>query len=612
MSLLPIAINPGIYSEASPRTAVGRFKNGSNVRFFKSNPEKLGGWVKYIATSMLGICRSLLSWQTLSFQDILALGTNLKLYLSDSVSFFDITPIAESGTLGTDPFSTTDGSAEVTVTDTGHGRSVGDFVNFTGADTVGGLDMNAGWVIDTVPDDDTYTFIHDSEATATETGGGDAVDYAYEITTGPQDSILGTGWGAGGWGSGTWGTARVSQFLTIARIWSLVNWGEDLVASPVDREIYIWQASGGTDTRATLISEAPSQNRRVILSPQLRILVSCGSHDGTNPDPMLIRWSDSEDYTDWTPSPTNAAGDKRLDNGSQIITALLSRDEIVVITDTTVYSMTLSGDNLIFNFADKGQVASLTGPNAACDVNGVVYAMGRGTFWTYDGSVKILPCDVQSKIFENINIVQAAKCVVGRNKSKNEILIFWPSKNAQEVDKVAGFNYEDGTWWVGDDPWNFTALLDQNVFGDVPMAAKPSGNNSYLCQTEVGHDADVDPLPYFLETYDMEIPASSSVLTGASTGSGEIIERFARFFPDYAYRDGAPVIIGNHKFSVKARKYPVGQQMVKGPKSFNVSTLRLDMHMRARQIALRWEGNELGNDISLGQWRVDGSPAGRR
>lgn len=612
MTLPSITIQPGLYTESSARGAVGRYKAGSNVRFFKGNPEKLAGWTKYIATVVLGICRSIISWQTLSFQRLIGLGTHLKLYLSDGVAFFDITPLAESGTLGTDPFTTTLSSAEVEVTDTGHGRIVGDFVNFSGATTVGGLDMNGNWLIDTVVDADHYTFTHDALASANATGGGAAVNYGYEIDPGGINSVLGTGWGAGGWGSGTWGTPRTSTFLAIARIWSLVNWGEDLIASPVDQPIYIWVAATGENARAVIITNAPAQNRRVVISPQLRILISAGSHDGTNADPMLIRWSDSEDYTDWTPSPINAAGDKRLDNGSQIIAALLSRDEIVLITDATLYSMTLSGDDLIFSFADKGQVASILGPNAACDVNGVVYVMGRGIFWTYDGSVKILPCDIHSTIFNNINLEQAAKVVVSRNKTKSEVLFFWPSANSDEIDKVGGFNYEDSTWWEGDDPWNFTALMDQNVFGDAPFAAKPSDGNTYLCQTEIGVDADVNPLPYFLETFDMEVPAIANQLTGQVQGSGEVIERFKRLLPDFALRNGVPVIVGNHYLTLKGRKYPQGKQFVKGPKRFTKDTIHLDIHMRARQIAIRWQGNELGNDISLGTWRADSEKEGTR
>lgn len=610
MALDTIGLQPGIYTEATGRTSVNRYKDGLNVRSFEGRMEKLAGWIRVIATTFQGICRSMLGWTTLSFEALVALGTHEKLYLTDANSFFDITPVDAAGTLANNPFGTINLSTTVTVTHIAHGRSVGDHVEFTGAAVVAGLDLNAEFVIDVVPDADHYTFEAPIAANATvAAGGGAAVDYVYDIPVGQQDSVLGVGWGAGGWGVGTWGSPRTSSILTIARIWALVNWGEDLIASPVDSAIYIWLASGGTNTKAVLISvNAPIQNRRVILSPQLRILVSAGSHDGSSPDPMLIRWCDSEDYTDWTPTATNLAGDKRLDNGNQIIGALLSRDQIAIFTDTTVYSMTLSGDDNVFAFADNGETNGLMGPNAACDVDGVIYVMGTGYFYTYDGSVKALPCDVHKRVFDNINLLQTAKVYCARNKNRKEVIWFYPSAGSTECDLGVGYNFEDATWALYAAPFIRTAYIDNNPFSSLPFAAGPSGSDSLLYQQETGLNADGAALPYNMTTWDLELGAYASVVgQDASTGAGQIMQKWTRIFPDFER------LTGNHTLTLTGLKYPQGDTpIVKGPKTFNPSSKRIDMHMRARQIAATIAGNEIGNDIAMGGWRVDDRPQGQR
>lgn len=602
MTLTPIQIQPGLYTETTGRTAVSRWKDGFNIRFFKGNPQKLRGWVKAIAASMQGICRSIIAWTTLSFQRLLGFGTHEKLYLSDGVTFFDITPLDDSGTLGANPFTTTNLSDVVEVSDTAHARDVGDHVTFAGATTVGGLDMNAEWVVDTVIDADHYTFIHDALASASATGGGSAVTYAYDIPPGTQSSVLGSGWGAGGWGTGTWGTPRVSDVLTLARIWSLVTWGEDLIASPLSGAVYVWIAANGTETRASLITQAPAQNRRIGLSPQLRILISFGSHDGTNPDPMLIRWCDSEDYTDWTPSVVNLAGDKRLDNGNEIVSAILSRDEFAIFTDQTLYSMYLTGDNLVFGFQDKGHTVGLAGPNAAVDINGVVYAMGRGEFFTYDGQIEHLPCDVYTRVFGNMNVDQAAKIYCARNKTRNEVIWFYPSASSDEPDMAVMLNYDDNSWSLGDAHFARTAWLDETPFSELPYATAPTStgsSDSYVYSQETGVDADGAVLPYSLSSYDLE-------LTDESGNPGNSLWKFKRLFPDFK------TIVGNHFVTLTGRKKPNDVDIVKGPMPFGATVTHIDGHLRARQISITIAGAEVGNDIEIGGWRADAAQMGER
>lgn len=613
MELLPsLTLQPGVYTEGADRDVIGRWKLASNVRFFKGNPEKIGGWVKQIATPFAGVCRAMLAWTTLTFSRFCALGTSSKLYLTDSTSFFDITPLDSSGTLGTNPFTTTTGSTVVSVADTAHDRQTGDYVHFSGATNVGGVVMNGEFIVTTVVDDDHYQFDAGTAASSGATGGGASVAYQYEIHVGLVDSIFGSGWGMGTWGSGTWGTPRVSGRLQLARIWSLTNWGEDLLASPINMPIYVWTASSGTNARAVLISEAPAQNRRILVSAQLRVLISLGSHDGTDPDPMLIRWSDSEDYTNWTPDITNLAGDQRLDDGNEIIAALLSRNEIVVITDTTVWSMTLTGDDLVFAFDSKGQTAGLIGPNGAVDVNGTVYCMGRDQFYTYDGQVKELPCDVYSKVFGDpdnpgLNYTQAAKVFAVWNPIKAEVIWFYPGPASQEVDRCVGISTTDSTWWLG--TMDRTAWISRHPFSDqirVPLgtAVTPAGN--FLYDQETGVDADGAPLPYFAQSYDAELTSSSNVLTGVVTGQGQNVYRIKRIIPNFIR------LAGQHFAQITGRKWPNDPPIVRAMVPFGPQVRHIDSHLRARQISVMIGSNALGADISIGGWRVDENRGGFR
>lgn len=605
-------IQPGIYTESSDRTATGRWKDGSNVRFYKSNPEKVRGGVKQIATSFFGVCRAMLAWTTLTASRFAALGTSAKLYLSDMDAFYDITPFSSTGTL-TNPFTTMNTLTTILMTHVAHGRSVGDHVYFSGATAVGGVLINGEYIVTVVPDANHYQFDSGIVATSGATGGG-TVTFQYEIPVGQVDTILGQGWGVGGWGLGTWGTARTIAVVTIARVWSLVNWGEDLIASPVGAPMYVWVAGNGTNTRAVLITQAPAASRRVLVSPQLRIAISFGSHDGASPDAMLLRWCDSEDYTNWTPDITNLAGDKRLDNGSEIITAISTRTEIAIVTDSTVYGMTMTGDDLVFSFDDKGAISGLMGPNAAVDVNGTIYGMGLGSFWTYDGTVKELQCDVQTRVFGEadapaVNYTQSAKVFADWNKRKSEVIFFFCSAGSTEIDSCVGVSTVDQTWWLG--TVACTAFLSKHPFKDkfnVPLgcAVSPADGLNYLYMRETGLNEDGVAMPYFLESYDLEVGSISNALSGSYRGQGENTWKWTRLFPDFVR------LAGNHYAVLKSRRFPNGKQRVTGPVRFGEKVRHIDRHIKGRQIAFRIYSNQLDTDISVGGWRADAEILGDR
>lgn len=592
--LVPLVIEPGIYTEASDRSALRRYKAGLNIRFFKGLAEKIGGWTKFISDyTFTGICRALLSWTDLTLSGWLALGTHLKLYLSDGTVYYDITPIIASGTLGANPFATTSGSSVVTVTDVAHGLAVDQRVHFSGAAAVATLDMNAEWVVDTVPNVDSYTFIHTGTANATTTGGGAAVAYEYELDPGLESSVD-PGWGSGTWGSGTWGTPRIGLGAIQARTWSLDNWGEDLIACPYRGGIYVWVAADGAAIRAQLITQAPAQSLFAYVSEKDRHLIAFGCTDPLTSvlDPMLIRWCDAEDYTLWVPAETNSAGDKRLDRGNKMVFVAKSRGQFVIVTDKTLFTMAFSGSAFIFDFIGEGETIGGIGPNCGVDIGGVLLYMGRGQFVKFTGQIEEFKCDVQSFVFTEdadrgflgINRLQAAKFYSARNKSKNEVIWFYCSASSDEIDRCVGYCYETGneSWWLGS--VSCTAFLDENTFSEMPIGTHA---DHYLYVHEDGVDAGGAGLEYSLETYDLE------------TGSGSQMMLIKRLLPDYRR------IVGrNHTATVRGRKEPNGRLMSRATR-FGSQSRWVYAKMRARQISIKLGSNAVGDDISFGIWRYE-------
>ncbi len=241
MKKVPLKTQPGIVKTESPYSQPGRYVDGDKVRFLRGQVEKIGGWTKYSATAFVGKCRKMHSWDDLARNNYLAGGTHCKLEVFGSTGTkTDITPFKSTGTLAADPISTINGSSVVTIGHTSHGVSAaGDTVVFSGATAVGGLTVDGAYVVQSIVDINNYTIDAATNATSTATGGGASVVYSYELGCGPEDTTTGGGWGVGGWGQGTWDTARTNlDFVQVARTWSLVNYGANLLAMPVDGSLY--------------------------------------------------------------------------------------------------------------------------------------------------------------------------------------------------------------------------------------------------------------------------------------------------------------------------------------------------------------------------------------
>jgi hypothetical protein len=474
----------GVNRENTRYTNENGYYESEKVRFRQGTPEKIGGWQRISSTFFQGVCRSLWNWITLGGQNLLGVGTNLKFYIENGGGYNDITPLRKTAaTLGNNPFATTNLSTSVVVTDSTGGWVNGDFVTFSGATAVGGLTLNGEYQITTIgTSTTTYQITAATAATSTATGGGASVLAAYQVNVGSAYEIPLVGWGAGAWGSGTWGIGTSS--LTQMRIWNQSNFGQDLIFGPNGGGFYIWKATTALTDRGVLISGLPGASsvplfqNLILVSDASRFTFAFGTNDYglTYLDPMLVRWSNQEDYLEWYPAATNQAGSLRLSHGSKIVAVLQSRQEILVWTDSSLYSLQYAGPPVIWGSQLLGDNLSIAGPNAAALASGVAYWMGVDKFYKYDGRVQTLRCDLRQYVYNDINLSQATQIFATTNEGFNEVWFFYCSANSIAIDKYVTYNYAEDVWAYG--TMGRTAWLDSGL-RNYPMAATYSYNIVY-------------------------------------------------------------------------------------------------------------------------------------
>lgn len=586
-----LKILPGIYTLDTDRGSKGRWKDGNHVRFWKGLPEKLGGWTKVGVTTFTGICRALTDWISLRQERIIALGTHLKLYIWIAGAYSDVTPIRESGTLGLNPFTTVNGSALVSVADVAHGLEEGDYVHYSGAAAVAGITINGEYTVTTVVDADNYKITHSAPANANASGGGAAVAYQYEIHIGLEDTLASFGWGAGAWGAGTWGTPRSStSLIEMCRIWSLDQWGEDLIASPRGGSVYVWDSSVGPGTRATLITQAPATVRSSFVFPENRTIVALGAHDGAADDAMLVRWSDTEDYTVWTAAEGNTAGDKRLDLGNELYCAVKTKRGTILFSDVYCWMMTFDGPPYTYGFDPVGFNGNICGPNAATELDGVVYWFASKDFKRYDGIIDTLPCDVLNYVLDDFNTTQRAKVYAGINREFGEVWWLYPSSGSSECDRYVLYNKEEGTWAYGE--------LARTVFaGHLKTFALPyaAGTDGFLYDHENTVDANGAALEAFLQSADFEV------------GTGRMLHMLKKLVPDFER------LVGSVDFTFVSKKWPqASTSRTKGPFTVLSSTEYIRPRAKGRQMSLRISSDAVGDDFRMGVPRVELVPVGRK
>ena len=625
MALEKFILRPGINREGTDYSNDGGWFDANFVRFRKGLPEKIGGWAKAVTSTFLGTSRALHAWVDLALTKFLGIGTTFKYYIKEGGNFYDITPLRVTTAAGDVTFAATNGSSTITVTDTSHGAVTNDFVTFSGASSLGGnvtaAVLNQEYQILLVTGVNTYTITAKDTSGATVTAnasdsgnGGSSVVGAYQINVGLDTFVESTGWGAGTWGAGTWGSSTPITASNQLRIWSHDNFGEDLVINVRAGGVFYYDTSAGTlgTTRATALSDlaganlAPTKALQVLVSDVDRHVICFGADpiSGTsrtgNIDPMLIAFSDQENVTEWEPLPTNTAGSLRLSAGSSIIGAIRARQETLVWTDTSLYSMTFIGQPFTFGINLVNEGVGLISPNAAINSPRGIFWMDKKGFYTYNGQVLDVPCTVQDYVFSDFNEGQSFQAFGFLNKEFDEVGWFYCSSSASTIDRYVVYNYEEKLWTIGQ--LNRTSWIDEGIF-DSPMAT----SSGYLYNHETGNDDDGSPMDnVFIESSDFAL------------GNGEQFQAISRIIPDVKFtgNGGSDQTIN---FVLKQRDFPGDSLVTESTNTCTASTTKIDTRLRARQAALRIEsdddnsvGARLGVGFRIGATRMDLKVNGRR
>ena len=614
MPLTKLTFQPGINKEMTDLMDKGGWADGNLVRFRKGLPEKIGGWTKNTSNTFLGACRALLAWVSLSSTRFLGLGTNLKYYVKEGSNFDDITPIRSTTAAGDVTFSSVDGDATITVSDTAHGAVANDFVTYSGAASLGGnitaTVLNQEYQIATIIDVDSYTIeAKDTDgstvtANASDTGnGGSSTVGAYQINTGLNVYVPSTGWGVNGWGSGTWGSAAAANFANQLRLWSHDAFGEDLVMNPRAGGIYYWDTSSGVTNRAVDITSlsgsnlAPTVGLQTIVSDIDRHVIVLGadpivgSARTGSVDPLLIAFSSQESVTDWEPTATNTAGDIRLSSGSQIVGGLRARQEILIWTDTSLYSMQFIGAPFTFGVNLINENVGMISPNGAINAPDGIYWMARDGFYKYTGSVQRVSCSVLNYVLDDLNTTQSFKIFSFSNKEFNEVGWFYCSGSSNDIDRYVTYNYLENVWSIGE--LSRTAWLDEGIFNN-PLATHGSENNSILYNQEDGSDADGSPMDnVFIESGDIDID------------EGNQFGFISRIIPDVKFFGSTPTS-GQINYVLKTRNYPGESLTVNSTNNVTSTTDQNFVRARARQMVFRVQSDD---DADVGvrtgfKWRL--------
>ena len=697
MPLQKVVFKPGVNRENTRYTNEGGWYESDKVRFRQGTPEKIGGWTQYSSQTYLGVCRLLWNWVDLNNIIYLAVGTNLKFYITYGTAYYDITPIRATSTINNNPFALT-ASTTVTVTDTAHGGITGDFVTFSGATAIGGGGTNVTAAVlnqefqITVIDANTYTItlsvVPNATAIAASPGGGASVTAAYQVNVGPAIQVPFTGWGSGAWGSGTWGSS--SSTVNGIQLWNAYNFGENLLFGPRGGGLYYWKASTGVNTRGVLLSslggavtftnasptvvtytipltegtavqfnttsamptgvtagatyylynvqgvtanlldstgavvntsstgsncyisnlvDVPLFQNYIIVSDASRFAIVFGTNDygSSTIDPMLIRWSDQENPYEWTPDATNQAGSIRLSHGSQIQSAIQTRQEIVIFTDQALYSMQYVGAPYYWKTQLLGDNISIMGQNSAALASGIVYWMGKEKFYMYDGRVQTLDCNLRKFVFNNINQTQNQQVYGSTVEAFNEVWWFYCSANSTTPDSYVVYNYFEKVWYYG--TMGRTAWIDSGLYVN-PIGATV---NNRLVYQESGVDDVETGTPAPIDAY-----ISSSEF---DIGDGHNFAFVWRILPDLTFEgstDGTNPEATMTLYPMYNSGSGTNNPRSNGVQSINLSanpstfTGEVYTRVRGRQLIIKMESNKIGTAWQLGAPRLDIRPDGRR
>jgi len=627
MPLTAFNFKAGINKEETDYANENGWVDGNFVRFRKGRPEKIGGWEKLSSNTYIGSARALHSWISLGGSRYLGVGATQKYYIEEGGTYNDVTPLRKTST-NSITFAASNGSSTITATDSSHGAVNGDFVTISGAATLGGLItaavLNQEYQISLVTGTNTYEITAKDTAGDTVTAnssdsgnGGAGVDGLYQINSGLDVYVPSTGYGVGTWGAGTYGSSSAIAAAGQLRLWTHDNFGENLIINPRGGGIYRWVENNGLSVAALDLSAVSGANLvptvalQVITSETDRHLIVLGAdpisssaRTGTV-DPMLVAFSDTENELEFEALTTNTAGSVRLSSGSLIIGGLKSRQETLIWTDTSLYSMNFIGPPLTFAINLVNEGAGLIGPKAAANAPNGVYFMSKNAFYWYNGSVQKLPCSVQDYVFNDLNLTQSFKCHIVVNAEFSEVWFFYVSleDDTDEISRYAIYNYEDQTWSIGS--MVRYAWLDAGI-EDKPRAA----GASYIYLHETGYNDDTSSMNnVFIESGDIDL------------GDGDSFAFIKKIVPDVQF-DTSLGISNSPAINavIKRRNYPGESLTTDSTTQITPTTTYGGLRTRTRQVALRFESDDDNANAAdrkdykwrVGNTRLDIQASGRR
>ena len=639
--LRKLVFRPGVNKDISDYSAEGGWYNTNKVRFVQGFPKKIGGFAKYTVSAFIGICRSLYNYTPSGVSNFMAIGTSKKVYLDTGGTITDITGVRLTSGAGDATFSATNGSASITVTENSHGANAGDYVTFSGAASLGGnitaAVINKEYVIDSITDGNNYKFTATATANSSDSGnGGGSTVAQYQMPVGFDISTQGLGWGTDGWNELGWGVASAiadGVYLPL-RLVHFTKYFDDLVYNArytVDADdsgqIYYWANNSALNTRAVLLStlgsasDVPTKVTQVLISQDntsgTLLALGCVPYGGSAQDPLAVRWSDATVIQNWTPSDLTTAGSLNVQNGSAIITGVPTSNETLIFTESSVNSLKFIGGFEVFRLDEISNYVSLISPNAAVNVDSVVYWMGTNKFYMYNGRVQTLPCTLDDHVFKNFNEAQTDQFFAGLNAEFHEIWWFYCSGDAngsasETIDRYVVYNYLDNIWFHGecDDNFDRTAWSDSTT-REYPQAASDDG---FIYNHEFGNDADGSVLN------------ASITSASVSLDEGDRFTLVRKIIPDMNFVGSDNNVTPSASMSIDTKNFPGSSATTTSTSpsgsalnttAVNQSTIdefteQIHVRARGRQLTLKIDSTTAGVAWQLGTPRAEIRPDGRR
>ena len=622
--LSKIKLRLGLHRESTQYEEEGNWYDGNHIRFRAGKPENMRGYETKVATAFDGSARDLITYRSGSTNTKRAVfGTPDKLYAHNGDSLTDITPIVTVVTLA-NPFNTAAGSAVVTCSDGSHNQAQGNYVliNTTVSATIGGnIFLNDSvYEIVSVVNPNVFTINAGTAAAATSATTGGSVTFSYLLPTGNSIAVGGLGYGAAAFqatvettNTRAWNqpsSADASGIVFDISQWSLDNWGDDVVANRSGGNIFYFDSDASTvPIRATSITTSPISVNSIIVSPNDRHLIALGSNSYAAAtsvsgvfDPMLVRWSDQDDRTNWVPSVSSTSGEVVLTDGTRIVGSVRSRSAIHIWTDTAMWTMAFAGPPFTFKFTPAGTNCGLIAPHGAVDYNGISYWMGYDNFYKYDGQVRVLDCTVRTFIFDRLATKYQDKVYTGVNSEFKEIIWLYAStdSNVTECDSYVIYSPENDYWTYGTGV--FTTFADKEVFGNtittgvsINADGDSTGNNKLF---------DNEPQDYFTENNRTITSFVESADFDVDDGNKLLFMN--KLVPDFDLSGG------KLKVKVITKKYPESNEEI--TKEFDIfnSTEKVNFRARGRQAKIRVSCESNGASWQWGSVRLGFQGDGER